>query len=141
MNKLDEVDAEALRRTLDEATDAKAAKRLMVGLAYKQGVRVETLAEWYGIPRSTVYSWLDRFEERPIDEAIEDEHRPGRPPKLAPGQRADLERTLRRAPGAFGFEGSSWTPALLQEYVEQRFGVEYSLGHARRLLREIRNDD
>lgn len=140
MNKLDGVDAEALRRTLDEATDAKAAKRLMVALAYKQGTRVDTLAEWYDIPRSTLYSWLDRFEARPIDEAIRDEHRPGRPPKLAPGQRADLERTLRRAPGAFGFDEPSWTPDLLRRYVEQRFGVEYSLGHSRRLLHEIRDE-
>lgn len=140
MNKLDGVDAGALRRTLDEVTDAKAAKRLMVALAYKNDTRVDTLSEWYGIPRSTLYSWLDRFETRPIDEAIRDEHRPGRPPKLAAGQRADLERTLRRAPGAFGFEESSWTPDLLRRYVEQRFGVAYSLGHSRRLLREIRGE-
>ena len=61
-NKLKEVDGDTLRDALGEASSAKAAKRLMIALAYADGVRVETLSERYDIPRATVYSWLDHFE-------------------------------------------------------------------------------
>ncbi len=57
---------------LGEASSAKAAKRLMIALAYADGVRVETLSERYDIPRATVYSWLDRFEHHSINDALED---------------------------------------------------------------------
>lgn len=82
MNKLDDIDVGALRDALEETSSAKAAKRLMIALAYADGVRVEALSDRYDIPRATVYSWLDRFEQQSISEAIEDESRPGRPSKL-----------------------------------------------------------
>ena len=66
MNKLEDVDTDALRDALGKASSAKAAKRLMIALAYADGVRVETLSERYDIPRATVYSWLDRFEHHSI---------------------------------------------------------------------------
>ena len=90
MNKLAEVNAEELQAALATAQTAKATKRLMVALAYADGVRVETLSERYDIPRATVYSWLDRFEHQSISEAIEDESRPGRPSKLTASQRERL---------------------------------------------------
>ena len=73
MRKLDDVGSDTLRSALNEAGSAKAAKRLMVALAYKDGVTVETISTRYAIPQSTVYYWLSRFEERPIEEAITDE--------------------------------------------------------------------
>jgi transposase len=82
MNKLEDVDAGALRDALEETSSAKAAKRLMIALAYVDGVRVETLNNRYDIPRTTVYSWLNRFEQQSISEAIEDESRPGGHPSL-----------------------------------------------------------
>lgn len=137
MGKIESVAASALRDALADAPDAKAAKRLTVALAYKDGVSVDTLSERYGIPRSTVYAWLDRFEERPIPEAIRDEDRPGRPALLADRERAALASALGASPADAGFEASSWTPELVREHVERTYGVVYSLGHARRLLREL----
>jgi len=137
MNKLDETDADALREALAEATDPKAVKRLMIALAYDDGVPVAVLSERYGIARSTVYSWLDRFETHPIADAIHDEQRPGRPARLGEGERRRLAEALERPPTDIGFEADSWTPELVREYVRQEYGVSYSLGHARRLLRRL----
>jgi len=83
MNKLDSIDLAALRETLAETSDPKAVKRLMIALAYDDGVSVDALSERHGIPRSTIHSWLDRFEEDSIADAIRDKHRPGRPPLLS----------------------------------------------------------
>ena len=135
MNKLDSVDSDVLRETLAETTDPKAVKRLMVALAYDDGVSVDTLSERHGIPRSTIYSWLDRFEEDSIADAIRDEHRPGRPPLLNEQEREQLTQTLRSPPIKVGFSDDSWTPELIQEHIQQKYDTSYSLGHIRRLVR------
>jgi transposase len=111
----------------------------MIALAYLDGVPVETLVDRYGVPQSTVYSWLDRFEERPLADALHDDERPGRPPKLSPEERETLADRLEGTPEAVGFDAEAWTPELVREHVDRAFGVSYSVGHARRLLAELGN--
>ena len=137
MNKLADVDTDALQAALGTASSPKTTKRLMIALAYADGVRVETLSERYDIPRATVYSWLDRFEHQSISEALEDESRPGRPSKLTTSQRERLSNDLANSPAEVGYEASEWTPERVQSHIEQTYGVTYSLGHVRRLLREL----
>lgn len=141
MNKLEAVDPDALREGLANATDPKAVKRLMIALAYRDGVPVETLSERYGLSRSTIYSWLDRFEEDSIAEAIRDEHRPGRPALLDEQERDQLRRTLRSSPSKVGFPDESWTPELVQEYIQKEYQVSYSLGHVRRLVGQLSDSE
>lgn len=134
MGKLADVDPDALRDALASVTEAKPAKRLMVALAYLDGESVDAMSARYGIPRSTLYYWLDRFESEPIESAVRDEDRPGRPPKLDDDQREQLAADLREPPASHGLDGEEWTPALLRTHVDRRFAVTYSEGHARRLL-------
>ena len=136
MTKLDDVDADALRDALNEVDSAKAVKRLMVALAYKDGVSVAELARRYGVPRSTLYYWLDRFEEFPIGEAIEDEPRPGRPRKLDEDDRRTVAADICDDPSEHGYDADEWTPELVQRHIESAFDTSYSVGHVRRLLRE-----
>jgi transposase len=138
MGKLEDVDADALRSALADAGTPKAAKRLMVALSYLDGESADDVAARYGIPRSTVYYWLDRFEAEPIEEAIRDDSRPGRPTKLDERQWDALRQHLRRDPGEFGLSADEWTPAAIRDHVEAAFGVSYSEGHVRRLVREDR---
>jgi transposase len=137
MAEFEGVTASDLRAALETAEDPKAVKRLMVALAYLDGVPVSTLVDRYAIPQSTVYSWLDRFEERSLDAALRDDDRPGRPPKLDIDQRATLAAHLDRSPTEFGFEDDRWTAELVRDHVERAFGVRYSVGHARRLLADL----
>ena len=133
MGKLSTVAVDDLHDALGRISTGKAAKRLMIALAYKDGVSVETWSERYGIPRSTVYYWLDRFEELPIDEAIQDEERLGRPPALTQNERDQLESNMQKSPQIFGLEAYAWSTAILQEHITDGYGVEYSKGHIRRL--------
>lgn len=140
MGKLDDVPAAALRDALDDASGAKAATRLLLALAYKDGVGVETLSERYGVPESTIYSWLDRFESDSIEAAITDADRPGRPSKLSATQRREVAEWLRSSPREYGFDAAEWTPALLRDRIATEFGVTYSLGHLRRLSAKLAPD-
>jgi transposase len=133
MSKLDDVDPGSLRAVLAETTDAKAAKRLMVALDYLDGVSVDDLKDRYGIPRSTIYYWLSRFEDRPIREAITDEDRPGRPRQL---DRSVLDEVVSGSPTDYDVDREEWSPTTLQTVLEREFDVSYSEGHVRRLLAE-----
>lgn len=137
MDKLADISVDRLLEALDEADSAKATKRIMIALAYKDGVSVDTLSERYGLSRSTVYSWLDRFEYRSIESAIRDDDRPGRPPKLDEQQQASVQSALGASPTEIGYDQATWTPELLQRHIEREYGVSYSLGHVRRLIREL----
>jgi transposase len=137
MNKLEAVNTDTMRESLADASTAKAVKRLMIALAYADGVGVETLSERYDIPRATVYSWLDRFEQQSISEAVKDESRPGRPSKFAASQRDQLSDELAESPAKLGYDTPEWTPEHAQHHIEQTYGVTYSLGHVRRSLREF----
>jgi transposase len=136
MDKLDGVSLTALQEQLDAAESPKATKRLMVAIAYKDGVSVSTLAERYGVPESTLYYWLDRIDDDPISEAVEDDDRPGRPSELGDDERRELFDALAEAPESQGFDATLWTPELVQEFIEREYDVSYSLGHVRRLIRE-----
>ena len=137
MDKLADVSADALREALDTVESAKAAKRLVVALDYKDDVPVSALSERYGIPRSTLYYWLGRFEDRSIADAIEDEPRPGRPPQLTDTARTELQANLDDDPADHGYDADTWSPELVQTHIEREHGVSYSTGHVRRLLREF----
>lgn len=136
MNKLDGVSLSSLRDQLEAAESPKATKRLMIAIAYKDGVTVSTLSDRYGVPESTLYYWLDRLDEKPLPEAIEDDDRPGRPSELDEQEREAVFAALADSPDAYGFDASSWTPELVQRLIEREYDVTYSLGHVRRLIRE-----
>ncbi|MCO8243645.1 MULTISPECIES: helix-turn-helix domain-containing protein [unclassified Haladaptatus] len=86
MAQLEDVSTAALREALQDADDATTTKRIMVAIAYKQGVSQTELADWYGLSRKTIYNWLQRFEEESIRNAASDKPRSGRPPKLGGGR-------------------------------------------------------
>lgn len=52
----------ALHDAFEYVLTGRSTKRLVIALAYKDGVSVETLSECYSIPRSTVYHLPDHFE-------------------------------------------------------------------------------
>jgi transposase len=137
MAKLDDLDVDELKEALADADGSKATKRLMVALAYKDGVPVSEMEDRYAIPRSTLYYWLDRFEKYSVEDAIEDETRPGRPPKLDSSDRESLRSDLDASPDEFGYDESSWTPELVRDHIERVYGTSYSEGHVRRLLRQF----
>lgn len=136
MDKLTDVSTEVLRDELADVSDPKAAKRLMVALAYDGGISISTQSELYGIPASTLYYWLDRVGTEPLESAIHDDDRPGRPTKLDREERTALRRDLTEEPSESGYDATDWTPELVRKHIEDEYGVSYSLGHVRRLIRE-----
>jgi len=94
------------------------------------------IAEWYGTREQTVYRWFDRLEAEPIEHAVQDRQRPGRPPKLDETARDAFKAAVRRPPAEAGYDRPAWTTALAQQFLEEEFDAEYSRRHVQRLLND-----
>lgn len=138
-SKIPDITVEELQETLAETgDDGKAVKRLMAAIVYKQGQSPADIEETFGISRKNIYLWLDRFEERGIDDALHDETKPGRPPKLTDEEFDDVAAVLHESPEEAGYDGiQAWTPKFVQHWLKTQFDVEYTRRHVRRLMDEI----
>ncbi|WP_458210556.1 helix-turn-helix domain-containing protein [Haladaptatus sp. NG-SE-30] len=134
MSHLENISTDELRNALENVNDVQATKRLMVAIAYKQGVSQTDLAEWYGLSRKTVYNWLHRFEENSIRKAASDKARPGRPPKLDREEKSEVYQLLDEPPANAGYDAEEWSIPLVQRLLDEQFDVTYSRTSAYRLL-------
>jgi transposase len=136
MNQLDSVSMEELHELLSEVDEGIPTQRILAAIAYKQGDSKTRLAERHDVTWKTVDNWLNRFAEQPIEQAPYDEQRSGRPPKLTEEQRDVLFEELHDSPEEFGYDRQAWFPTLVYHHVKEKFDVEYSLRHIRRLMDE-----
>ncbi|WP_139043036.1 IS630 family transposase [Halorubrum tropicale] len=137
MDHLNEISVEELQEALDNVDGNKPTQRLLAAIAYKNGVTQTELAEWYDTERKTIYNWLNRLDtDEPLEQAVTDAHRSGRRRKISEKQQKEFEQTVHESPEEIGVDAPAWTPALAQEYLEETYGVDYSIPSCRRLLKE-----
>jgi transposase len=137
VDHLDEISVEELQDALDNVDGKKPTQRLLAAIAYKNGVTQTELAEWYDVQRRSIYNWLKRLDtDESLEQAVSDDKRTGRKRKLSESQQEEFEETVHDPPEAVGIDAPAWTPALAQEYLEETYGVAYSIPSCRRLLKE-----
>lgn len=136
MPLLADIPVEDLRDALEDVTEKKPTKRLMLAILYKQGPSVPMIAEWFDVREDTIYFWFRAMEREPLLDAVHDESPPGRPPKLDDADREQLDVALRNPPSESGYDEPEWTTALVRRYLREEFGVEYSRRHVQRILND-----
>ena len=137
MDHLDEISVEELQDALDNVEGNKPTQRLLAAIAYKNGVTQTELAEWHDTGRRTIYSWLKRLDtDESPEQAVTDAKRTGRNRKLSDSEQQQFENTVHEPPEDVGIDAPAWTPALVQEYLQETYGVDYSIPSCRRLLKE-----
>ena len=137
MSHLETVSIDELQSALNDVDDVESTKRLMVAIAYKQGITKTDLAEWYGLSRKTIYNWLQRLEEEPIRAVVRDKARPGRPSKLDHKEQSEVTQLLSEPPVNAGYDAVGWCIPLVQQLLDEKFDVTYSRTSAYRLLSKI----
>jgi transposase len=137
MDHLDEISVEELQGALGNVDENKPTQRLLAAIAYKNGVTQTELAEWYGTGRKTIYSWLKRLDtDEPLEQTVTDDKRTGRKRKLSEQQQQKFEHAVHDPPEEVGIDAPAWTPALVQQFLDKTYDVEYSIPSCRRLLKE-----
>lgn len=137
MAKIENLTAKKLQEALDKVDNKKPTQRLMLAILYKQGPSVPMIADWFDMREETIYRWFSEMEEKPLMNAIFDEPRPGRNPKLSADQRKKFEIVLSKPPNGSDFDASVWTPKLAQKYLREEFDIEYSRRHVQRIMKDL----
>lgn len=64
--------------------------------------------------------------DEPLEQAVSDSHRSGRKRKLSESHQEEFEQTVHKPPEEAGIDAPASTPALVQEFLEEIYAVEYS---------------
>ncbi len=102
----------------------------------QQGMAPVDVARHVGADRRSVRRWR-ADHERAGPAGVDAKPVPGRPPKLDPKRRAQLERLLLRGAEAAGFSTPLWTCPRVAAVVRREFGVRYHVDHVGRVLRAL----
>jgi len=109
-------------------------RRLKGGRLLLEGKSVGEVSRLTGAASSSVSRWKQDLEQGGL-EALKAKPHPGRPPRLTPQRKQELEEILLKGAGAAGFPTDLWTLARVAEVIEHQFGVKYHPGHVWYILR------
>lgn len=136
MARLENVTVEELEAALDNASGKRETRRLMAAIIYKRGPSAPMIATWLDTREQTLYRWFDRLEAEPIERAVQDRERSGRPSKLEDADAVEFQKAVQNQPSEAGYDQPVWTSALAQQFLEDEFDVEYTQRHVQRLLKD-----
>lgn len=111
-------------------------RRLRALALLKEGLLPVEVARRVGVDRRSVRRWK-RAARRGGEAGVRAKPAPGRPPKLGPEHKRQLEALLLEGAQAAGFHTDLWTCPRVAELIERRFGVCYHLDHIGRLLHDL----
>ena len=119
-----------------KAGDLSLLKRATALLGIARGESVPLIAAGVGVSPSTVYAWLRAFLLEGVD-GLRVQWRGGRPRKLTKTQRARLATIIEAGPEAAGFPTGCWHALLIQQVIQQEFGVTYNVQYLATLLKSL----
>jgi transposase len=102
----------------------------------REGHAPVEVARLVGVDRRSVRRW-NAAHRRHGAAGLAARPVPGRPSKLTPRQRGQLEAALLRGAEANGFESDLWTCPRVGHVIRRRFGIGYHVDHIGRLLRSM----
>src|SRR4051812_19394374 len=127
--QLRDLERDGLQRLLADGPFAKEHCRIQALLWLAAGQPVQAIADVLGVSRRTVYSWAERFHERPdldLHTRLADAPRPGRPPTALGIIDPLIAAVIDSDPRNLGYHSTVWTAPLLGEYLKQVHGIEVS---------------
>jgi transposase len=123
-------------KTAQQLGNWRQVKYLLAILAVMDGQSFAPVALVLRVHEKTVAAWVCAFccyglqggpRKKPT----------GRPPKLAPTQKAELATLIDEGPVKAGFSGACWRSPMIQQLIYDRFGVFYNVFYIAQLLKNL----
>ncbi len=128
-----------LQRLLKQAYqrgERRLVRRITALLSFAYAGEVTQAAVIAGVTRGTVYQWLKALATQGLD-SLRYGKSSGRPPRLTKTQKRRLCEILEAGPEEAGFATACWTALLVQQWIEQEFGVLYNRHYVCELLHNL----
>lgn len=116
--------------------DARYLHRLHCLASVGAGQSCETVAKCYGGSARSVERWVHRWEKLGAL-GLRDHHVRGRA-GLCGSFLPNLRSIIAGSPDALGYAATAWTGQLLRGHLCATHGINFSLRHCQRLLRDLR---
>ncbi len=126
---------EELRKSYQRG-DKRLIRRISVLLASNRQTDLAGIAATWRIARQTVYNWIAAFLEKGWD-SLKYGFAPGRPSRLTKTQKQELYNLVKQGPEACGFSSGCWTTVMIQQLIDQKFGVLYNRFYVSELLHNL----
>jgi transposase len=111
-------------------------KRIHALLYIGEGKAVSAVAEILSLSEQSVRSYVKAFLLRGLHSLVY-KRPPGRPPKLTKTQRKELAALIDAGPEAAGYDCGCWDTCLIQDLIQNRFGVTYTAHYIAQLLNNM----
>jgi transposase len=111
-------------------------KRVHTLLYIIEGKSVAKVAEILNLSEQSVRNYVKAFILKGLNSLVY-KRPPGRPPKLTKTQRKELAKLIDAGPEAAGYDCGCWDTPLIQDLIQERFGVEYTPHYIAQLLNNI----
>jgi len=123
-------------RTLDHKT-LEHIRKLAVKRVIEEGEAPSDVMQSLGLCRTSIYPWLRKYEDEGM-EALVEKIAQGPEPKLSEQQRQRVKRwILGKDPRQYGFDYGLWSRRIVQQLIQEKFGVELGLTAVGRLLASL----
>jgi transposase len=114
----------------------RQAKYGLALLAVGDGKSFAEVALVLRLHEKTVATWVRRFCGDGLNGAPR--RKPtGRPPKLTPTQKAELVTLMDEGPIQAGFRSACWRSPMIQQLIDDRFGVFYNVFYIAQWLKNL----
>jgi transposase len=131
-----ELGAGELRREARRCRDPAAGRRMLALAVVLEGGSREVAARNAGMDRQTLRDWVHRYNAEGLA-GLRDRHRPGRTPRLTPGQMKELAAVVEAGPDPAQDGVVRWRLVDLKAWIERRVEVRLHVRSVGKLLSRL----
>jgi len=131
-----EASRDSLLRAVREIPGASAGIKIAALLLTLEGQRPGWVAEVLGLTRQSLNLWMHKVNEKGL-ESLKPVKRPGRPARLTPQVRRELEEQLEKSPQEFGLNRVRWDGPTLVVHLKTRFGIHLKVRQAQSWMHQL----
>lgn len=131
-----EASRERLLSLVRQVPGAAVGMKIAALLLIQEGQRPGWIAQVLGMTRQSLNLWMHKVNERG-PKALQPVKRPGRPARLTPKVRQQLEDHLERSPSEFGLNRARWDGPTLVVHLKRRFGITLKVRQAQSWMHQL----
>ena len=131
-----EANRERLLSKIREVPGAATGIKVAALLLLEEGQRPGWIVDVLGITLQSLNLWIHRVNDRGM-RALENLKRPGRPARLSPRVRKELENHLEKSPSEFGWNRARWDGPTLVIHMKRYFGITLKVRQAQLWMHQL----
>jgi len=135
--KIENYSSEELKALLRKDEKFQQGVRLYACYQVSLGKRPKELEDIYETSFKSICNWVNRLNKGGL-EALVDKEKPGRNPRLNIEQKNVLRETiLNKNPENFGYNSSTWTGALVLDWLDKTYQIKFKKAQIYNILKSL----